>query len=353
MNHLPPQVAAVGRIHFHGNLHHSAWSQHFRFKNGLVDLVAKEIFADIIYWYRPTEVRNEGGKVVGLRKKFKEDLLQDTYAAIAKRAGLTKRQVQEGMARLEKDYGVVKRVFRNLTIKRGNSDILLSNVLYIDIVPERVLEVSNFTEDPEADVPIEGENEDDVTPITSGRDTPPPTASVVTHPNVTLIETATETSPKNEKEEVTSNSNSKQSPSFFSHTKKSAKRKKVTVPDKLLQPPPPKPGPDALTPLGAPALALPVRPAPPPVPTARANGYIPTRPEQRLAVEKIVQWENDDGEEIPIPVYREPARREYQIKPTDKPASHKYWSMPKEWLDDYVPPGSSKSPSFYQNKTKE
>ena len=48
--------------------------------SGKIKLLAINILADIVYWYRPVEVRDEKtGFVIGYKKKFKSDLLQKNY----------------------------------------------------------------------------------------------------------------------------------------------------------------------------------------------------------------------------------------------------------------------------------
>ena len=58
-------VDAVGRMHFHGNIVPSAWYETIVKDTAGCDSIAMLILADIVYWYRPTEVRDEQtGEVV-------------------------------------------------------------------------------------------------------------------------------------------------------------------------------------------------------------------------------------------------------------------------------------------------
>ncbi|MGL5257667.1 MAG: hypothetical protein ACRC76_11550, partial [Proteocatella sp.] len=103
-------------IDFNGNVIHALWFKTIVKENGKADLVAINILADIVYWYRPTPVRDEeSGKVIGYRKKFKADLLQRNYDSYADQFGLSKRQVTDAFARLEK-IGIIQRVFRTLNV---------------------------------------------------------------------------------------------------------------------------------------------------------------------------------------------------------------------------------------------
>jgi len=116
-------------VDFNGNVIHSLWFKTIVKENGKADLVAINILADIVYWYRPTPVRDEEtGKVIGYRKKFKADLLQRNYDSYADQFGLSKRQVTDAFARLEK-LGIIQRVFRMLNV----NGMLINNVLHINL----------------------------------------------------------------------------------------------------------------------------------------------------------------------------------------------------------------------------
>jgi len=130
-------------IDFNGNVLHSLWFKTITKENGKADLVAINILADIVYWYRPIQVRDEEtGKVIGYRKKFKADLLQRNYDSYADQFGLSKRQVTDAFIRLEK-LGIVKRVFRTLCV----NGMLVNNVLHIDLDIDGLVKYS--TEDAE------------------------------------------------------------------------------------------------------------------------------------------------------------------------------------------------------------
>ena len=87
-------VDEVGRINISGNIIPMVWFQAIRYPNGKPNVNAIIILADIVYWYRPTEIRDEiTGQVVGRRKKFRDDLLQRSYGQISELFGLTKKQV--------------------------------------------------------------------------------------------------------------------------------------------------------------------------------------------------------------------------------------------------------------------
>ena len=131
-------VDAVGRMHFHGNIVPSAWYETIVKDTAGCDSIALLILADIVYWYRPTEVRDEQtGEVVGMRKKFRADILQRNYKQLEKSLGVTRSQAKAALQRLE-DLGLVKRVFR--TVDTGG--MTLANVMFIDLDAERLREVT-------------------------------------------------------------------------------------------------------------------------------------------------------------------------------------------------------------------
>ena len=120
-------VDEVGRINISGNIIPMVWFQAIRYPNGKPNVNAIIILADIVYWYRPTEIRDEiTGQVVGRRKKFRDDLLQRSYGQISELFGLTKKQVVTAVNALEQ-MGVIKRNFRNMRINGQ----FVSNVLSV------------------------------------------------------------------------------------------------------------------------------------------------------------------------------------------------------------------------------
>jgi hypothetical protein len=130
-------VEAIGKIRLQGNIVPFSWLQHplLRSDRGKVNLPAAIILSDIIYWYRPQEVREEAtGKVVELRRKFGADKLQKSYQAWADQFGLTKRQVKEAVAFL-RSRGLITTEFRHITTDGG---LRLSNVLFIEPVVTKI-----------------------------------------------------------------------------------------------------------------------------------------------------------------------------------------------------------------------
>ena len=98
-------------------------------KNRKPNLNAIIILADIVYWYRPVEIRDEAtGQLCGFKKKFQADILQRNYQQLADQFGITKRDAVNAIVELEK-LGVVTRVFRTVNIKGQ----LYSNVMFLNL----------------------------------------------------------------------------------------------------------------------------------------------------------------------------------------------------------------------------
>lgn len=115
------------------------WYQNVR-RSNQPHALAILVLWDLLYWYKWTEIRNEEtGLVVGYKKKFRADLLQRSYSAIAEKFGITKRQATDVITFLE-DIGVLKRVFRTIEV----NGLKMSNVLFIALVPQKIKEISEI-----------------------------------------------------------------------------------------------------------------------------------------------------------------------------------------------------------------
>ena len=132
-------VDAMGRIRITGNVTPPRWYREILRDNGRPDHLAVTLLSDIVYWYRPIEVRDEAtGQVIGLRRKFKGDLLQKTYEQYANQYGESKRTIKAALDRLE-EIGLIRKIFRDIVLESG---VKISNVMYIAIDPARIAEIS-------------------------------------------------------------------------------------------------------------------------------------------------------------------------------------------------------------------
>ncbi len=131
-------VDEVGTMNFTGNVIPMVWFKTIRYPNGAPHNNAIHILADIVYWYRPKEERDEeSGQLIGMKKKFRDDYLQRSYDQMAETFGLSKKQATEAVKALE-NMGIIKRIFKTIQV-RGQ---ILNNVLFIKWVPKRLYEVT-------------------------------------------------------------------------------------------------------------------------------------------------------------------------------------------------------------------
>ena len=122
------------KLNISGNIIPQVWYRTIIRESGKPNLTAIIILADIVYWYKPTEIRDEGtGQVIGVRKKFKSDLLQRSYQQISEQFGISKKEATNAVVFLEK-LGVVKRVFRTISM----NGIVVNNVLYLELIVDRL-----------------------------------------------------------------------------------------------------------------------------------------------------------------------------------------------------------------------
>ncbi|ENX34925.1 hypothetical protein F889_01565 [Acinetobacter colistiniresistens] len=134
-------VDQVGSVHFEGNVIPTNWFSTFKMENGKPDTIGIFLLSEIVYWYRPTVVRDEEtGQILGVKKKFKSDLLQRSYQSFADQFGFSKQQVKESLDRLEK-IGIVKRHFRTV---EANSQ-KYNNVLFIELVAPLLFELTTLS----------------------------------------------------------------------------------------------------------------------------------------------------------------------------------------------------------------
>jgi DNA-binding Lrp family transcriptional regulator len=117
------------KLNISGNVIPQIWYRTIVRDSGKPNLTAIIILADIVYWYKPTELRDENtGQVVAVKKKFKADLLQRSYQQLSEQFGISKKEATNAIIFLEK-LGVVKRIFRTVNI----NGLVVNNVLYLEL----------------------------------------------------------------------------------------------------------------------------------------------------------------------------------------------------------------------------
>ncbi len=138
---LSNTIQAIYQMDFTGNIIPHIWYQKITFNNGKADLQAITILSDILYWYRPEEIRdNHTGTLIGLKKKFKADMLQRSTNKIAHQFGMTRRQVSDALKRLS-DKGLIIKEQRQIKTQIG----ILPNVLFLAPVVEKIIELQAAT----------------------------------------------------------------------------------------------------------------------------------------------------------------------------------------------------------------
>ncbi|WCN13139.1 hypothetical protein GV054_09030 [Marinomonas mediterranea] len=166
-------VADIGRLGFTGNVTPKVWYKQILTPSGKPDFKAVALLSEIVYWYRPRELRDEHtGAVTGYQKRFSDDMLHRSYASFSEDFGMTKREAQEAIKRL-RDAGLIRCELRNKQVNGTQ----LSNVLYIEPVAQKIEEITFPKAVETADVtPItnicDTPQHDDVTPIANNCDTP-------------------------------------------------------------------------------------------------------------------------------------------------------------------------------------
>lgn len=126
------------KLNISGNVIPQMWYRTIVRESGKPNLTAIIILADIVYWYKPTELRDESsGQVVAVKKKFKADLLQRSYQQISEQFGISKKEATNAIIFLEK-LGVVKRVFRTVNI----NGLVVNNVLYLELIVQKLRQLT-------------------------------------------------------------------------------------------------------------------------------------------------------------------------------------------------------------------
>lgn len=146
-------VDEVGKMNFAGNIIPEAWYRTIRKnKTGKPNLRGIIFLSDIVYWYRPTEIRDEvTGEVIGYRKKMHGDLLQRSYQDWAEKYGCSKGEATTTIDELA-EIGVISKEFRTIQCK----GVRVSNVLFIKLNVEKLKELTyeNPKDKEEEKIPI-------------------------------------------------------------------------------------------------------------------------------------------------------------------------------------------------------
>jgi len=137
---IPEICLNVLKLSISGNIIPQNWFKYIRRgKTQRPDLVAMWILSDILYWYKPVEIKDEvTNEIIGYKKKFKEDKLQKSYDSYSKLLGIPKKTIKEHF-KLLRDLNLISIEFRNIELESG---LKLANVMYVE---PNIKEVESIT----------------------------------------------------------------------------------------------------------------------------------------------------------------------------------------------------------------
>ena len=132
-------------------------------------LLAISILADIVYWYRPQEVRDEStGQLLRYQKRFSGEMVQKSYSMYAELFGEDKQTITRAFDTLE-DYGVIRRHFRNIK----SATATMTNVMYVELDVDILHQLTYPEEHPSLEPPTPTKEYPPVEPPTPTREYPP------------------------------------------------------------------------------------------------------------------------------------------------------------------------------------
>ncbi|KIV61602.1 prophage LambdaBa02, DNA replication protein [Bacillus mycoides] len=114
------------------------------FSNGKPHIVAIMILSEIVYWYRPTVIRDEESGKVTYKKKFKSDKLQKSYQQLAETFGFSKLQVKRACDLLT-EMTLIKVEFRTIHVEGK----VLNNVMFVEPVANEIKLISSMYQNTE------------------------------------------------------------------------------------------------------------------------------------------------------------------------------------------------------------
>src|SRR3990167_4111787 len=135
-------LESVRQLNLTGNIIPHTWYSKITFKNGAPDLLGIVILADIVYWYRPIEIKDEKtGRLIGYKKKFRADMLQRSLSAFSQQFGYNKRQIADALKRLEDAELIIKRL-KTIDTAMG----VMNNVLFVAPIPSAIAALDHNTD---------------------------------------------------------------------------------------------------------------------------------------------------------------------------------------------------------------
>ena len=139
-------VTEIGGLNFKGNVVDHEWFNYITFSNGKPHIVAIMVLSEIVYWYRPTVIRDEINGKVTYKKKFKADKLQKSYQQLAETFGFSKIQVKRACDLLV-DMSLIAIEFRTIIV----NEITLNNVMFVEPKVSEIKSISSMYQQVEED----------------------------------------------------------------------------------------------------------------------------------------------------------------------------------------------------------
>ncbi|SDL58119.1 DnaD and phage-associated domain-containing protein [Bacillus toyonensis] len=137
-------VTEIGGLNFKGNVVDHEWFNYITFSNGKPHIVAIMVLSEIVYWYRPTVIRDEYTGKVTYKKKFKSDKLQKSYQQLAETFGFSKLQVKRACDLLV-DMSLIEIEFRTIIV----NEITLNNVMFVEPKVNEIKSISSMYQEVE------------------------------------------------------------------------------------------------------------------------------------------------------------------------------------------------------------
>ncbi|PRX18111.1 hypothetical protein BX659_14617 [Orenia metallireducens] len=127
-------VKKIEQLNITGNVIPPTWLENLRTKSGKPRFRSAWILSDLVYWYRPKEIRDpRTNMVISYEQKFKADKLQRGKAYYAEQLNCSEKTIQREYDYLE-DEGLIEVEYRNIRVN-GKP---YNNVPYIDINVEAI-----------------------------------------------------------------------------------------------------------------------------------------------------------------------------------------------------------------------
>jgi hypothetical protein len=128
----------IGKLNITGNIIPIIWFENLKYETEKgtkkAYLLAILILSDIIYWYKPFEIRDEqSGRLIEYKQKFQADKLQKSYSQYALLFGSTRISVKRAFDFLV-EFKLINREFRDIFVQNKR----LTNVMYVEPIPRNI-----------------------------------------------------------------------------------------------------------------------------------------------------------------------------------------------------------------------